>query len=194
MAITKNDEKKYQNLLAQAKSEMEAIQAIIAGRGKETHVGHVDEGQKIATIIDGPSCNSSGSHTHFIVGQSGKTLNPFNYLKPGIDYENCSGSSCGSSDGDSFNPTGSWNWPIQPKIHFAQGYGVTWAVRNTWAGRVYNFHNGIDINSDSAAIFAVQSGELYRGSYSGTNGCQLRYVRVNHDNSDLETYFLHVNF
>ena len=192
---TKNDEKKYQQLLAAVKSEFEAIQAILAGKGTEEEAGKVSAGQKIATVIQGASCNSSGSHVHFIVGQNGSTQNPFNYLKSGVDFENCSGSSCGSSDGDSFNPGGSWDWPISPKIKFSQGYGSTWAVRNTWVGRIYQFHNGIDINSNSSSeVKAVYSGTLYRGSYGGSGGCRLRYVRVDHDDSDLDTFYLHINY
>ncbi len=192
---TRNDEKKYQQLLAAAKSEFEAIQAIIAGKGEEEEVGSVSQGQRIASVIQGPSCNSSGEHLHFIVRQGNGTLNPFSHLKGGVDYENCSGSSCGSSDGDPFNPSGSWDWPINPKIKFTQGYGSTWATRNTWVGRIYSFHNGIDIKSESSSeVRAAKSGTLYRGSYTGYNGCRLRYVRVDHDDSDLDTLYLHINY
>jgi len=195
LAQTKNDEKKYQQLLSAAKSEFEAIQAIISGRGEEEKVGQVSQGARIASIIDGPSCNSSGRHLHFIVKDGANVANPFSYLKPGIDFENCSGSSCGSGDGDPFNPSGSWDWPINPKVKYTQGYGSTWAVRNTWVGRVYSAHNGIDIDSSSGTdVKAVKSGTLYRGSYSGSGGCRLRYVRVDHDDSNVETYYLHVNY
>ena len=201
LAVTRNDEKKYQQLLAQARAEYEAIQAIIAGKGTETQAGHVNEGQKIASIArwedwkagkESNTCNSSAAHVHFIVRKSGGiTDNPFSHLG-GIDYENCSGSSCGSS-GDVFNPSGSWPWPINPKIRFTQGYGYTWAVQNTWVGRIYRFHNGIDINGlSSSEVKAVQPGTLYQGSYNV--GCLLRYVRVDHDNSDLDTLYLHVNY
>ena len=46
--------------------------------------------------------------------------------------------------------------------------------------------------SSSSEVKAVKGGTLYRGSYGV--GCQLRYVRVAHDDSDLETYYLHVNY
>lgn len=193
LALTKNDEKKYQQLLSASRAELEAIQAIIAGRGEETPAGHVNEGSRIASIIAGASCNSSGAHLHFIVSENGQAKNPFQYLKP-IDYENCSGSSCGSSDGDPFSPTGSWNWPVNPKIKYSQGYGSTWAVKNTWAGKIYNFHNGIDINGSSNEVKSVRAGNLFRGSYNGSGGCKLRYVRVDHDESSLDTFYLHVNY
>ena len=192
---TRNNEKRYQELLAQTRAEYEAIQAIIAGKGEETEVGKVSQGQRIASIIQGPSCNSSGTHLHFMISQNGTTQNPFNYLKDGIGFENCSGSSCGSSDGDSFNPSGSWDWPISSKIRFTQGYGSTWAIRNSWVGRIYSFHNGLDINSESSPeVNAVQTGTLFRGSYSGSGGCRLRYVRVDHDDGDLDSFYLHINY
>jgi peptidoglycan hydrolase CwlO-like protein len=194
LKITKNDEKRYQALLAAARSELEAIQAIIAGKGTETQVGPVSQGSRIASIIAGASCNSSGQHLHFIVSQNGSVQNPFNYLKGGVAYENCSGPYCGSPDGDPFNPSGSWDWPIIPTIDFSQGFGVTWAVRNTWVGSIYSFHNGIDIDSSSPEVRAVRSGVLYRGSYVGGGGCALRYVRVDHDENDIDTFYLHVNY
>jgi peptidoglycan hydrolase CwlO-like protein len=195
LKVTKNDEKKYQSLLAAARSEFEAIQAIIAGKGDETEVGPVNEGQKIATVIQGASCNSSAAHLHFIVSEDGSTHNPFGYLNGSAAYENCSGSSCGSGDADSFNPSGSWNWPINPPIKFTQGYGNTWAVAHTWVGRIYQFHNGIDINNKGdSGVKAVRTGKLYRGSYTGYNGCKLRYVRIDHDDSNLDTFYLHINY
>lgn len=190
---TQNDEKKYQDLLAKARSEYEAIQGIIAGRGQETEVGNVTEGKVIASVISGQSCNSGGTHLHFIVARDGNTENPFNYLKSGIDYENCSGSSCGSGDGDSFNPSGSWNWPLDPKISLTQGYGSTWATRYTWVSQIYNFHNGLDIQGSSLDVKAVKGGTLYQGSYTGYNGCRLRYVRV-HQDDNLDTFYLHINY
>jgi peptidoglycan hydrolase CwlO-like protein len=194
LAITKNDEKKYQELLSAARAEYEAIQAIVAGKGDESEVGQVSAGQRIANVIQGPSCNSSGGHLHFIVSKGSTTENPFNYLKPGIDFANCSGpGEC--SEGDPFNPSGSWDWPLNPQIRYTQGYGSTWAVRNTWVGRVYNFHNGIDFDSESSSeVKSVSAGTLYRGSVSGSNGCRLRYVRVIHDGSDISTYYLHINY
>ena len=193
LKVTKNDEKRYQELLSQARSELEAIQAILAGKGSESQVGHVGEGERIASVIQGASCNSSGTHVHFIVSQAGVTHNPFSYLNS-VSYDNCSGPYCGSPDGDPFNPSGGWNWPINPSIKFNQGYGVTWAVRNTWLGSIYGFHNGIDVSGTSSEVKAVKAGTLFRGSYIGSGACTLRYVRVDHDENDLETFYLHINY
>lgn len=191
LKITQNNEAKYQILLAQARAEYLAIQGIIAGRGKESEIGLITQGQKIANIIDGPSCNSSGAHLHFTVVQNKNSLNPFNYLKS-IDYRNCSGASCGSGSGDPFNPSGEWDWPLNSPITMNQGYGNTWSINNTWVGNIYSFHNGIDIVSSSLEVKAVKTGILFRGSYNGAGGCALPYVRVKHNEGELETLYLHV--
>lgn len=189
---TNNSEAKYQSLLASARSELVAIQGIIAGQGSETKVGDVKKGDKIAAVIGSSSCNSSGAHLHFMVtNPGGATQNPFNYLKS-VSYENCSGYSCGSGDGDPFNPSGSWDWPIEPTIKFYQGYGSTWAVNHTWVRQIYSFHNGIDIYGSSLDVKAVQDGVLYRGFYSGN--CRLQYVKLEHKDSELKTFYLHVNY
>ena len=190
LAATQNDEKLYQQLISSARAELIAIQGILAGQGKEIEAGHISEGQKIASMISGSSCNSSGTHLHFMVAEGGTTHNPFSYLSGGIGYENCSGSSCGSGDGDAFNPSGSWTWPLNSPIEFNQGYGNTWAVQHTWVGRIYSFHNGIDVTSGSLEVKAVKAGTLYKGVYQG--GCNLNYVRVDHDDSNLDTLYLHV--
>ncbi|MBI4226584.1 hypothetical protein HY612_05735 [Candidatus Roizmanbacteria bacterium] len=187
--VTQSDEKIYQHLLEQARAEYAAIQGIISGAGSETKLREVKKGETIASIIPGASCNSSGGHLHFIVQENGSVTNPFNYLKS-VDYRNCSGSGCGSSDGDSFNPTGGWDWPLNPAIELEQGYGSTWATRNTWVGRIYSSHNGLDINGSANSVLSVADGDLYRGSYSV--GCALSYVKLVHKDSNIVTYYLHV--
>lgn len=189
LSVTQNDELVYQRLLQQAKAEYAAIQGIISGAGTETKLRDVSKGQQIATVISGASCNSNGGHLHFIVREGGVVSNPFNYLKS-VDHSNCSGSSCGSGDGDPFAPTGSWDWPVSPAIEFNQGYGSTWATRNSWVGRIYSFHNGIDINGTSNSVMAVADGELFRGSYAV--GCTLPYVKLIHKESNIVTFYLHV--
>lgn len=189
LAETQNNEQIYQNLLAKARAEYAAIQNIIAGAGTEAIMREVKKGEVIANLIPGASCNSSGKHLHFIVQQNSGVVNPFNFLKP-VDFKNCSGSSCDSDDGDSFNPSGSWDWPIDPTIILSQGFGQTWAIRNTWIGRIYQFHNGIDINGSSDQVKAVADGILYRGSYSV--GCALSYVKLVHKENGFVTFYLHV--
>ena len=180
---TQSDEQTYQQLLEKAKAEYAAIQQIVAGVGTETYVRDVTKGESIASIIPGPSCNSSGEHLHFIVKEGDNVVDPFSKLKP-VESVN-------DSNGDSFNPSGSWDWPLSPTIELHQGYGVTWFVRTYgW----YSFHNGIDISGTSYSVKAVADGKLYNGSYSGFNGCALPYVKVVHNDSNISTLYLHVNY
>ncbi len=180
---TNGNEATYQRLLAQARAEFEQIQGIIAGKGTESEVGSVGQGDGIATIIQGSSCNSTGTHLHFTVSRNGAAENPFNYLKS-VSYTDDSG-------GDSFTPSGSWEWPIDTPIQFNQGYGDTWYVRTYHA---YAFHNGIDISGPSSNVKAVKPGTLFQGSYVGNGGCQLRYVRVHQSDDGLDTFYLHINY
>ncbi len=186
---TQNDEQTYQSLLAAARAEYAAIQGIAAGGGTETEMREVKKGDVIASVISGASCNSSAAHLHFIVQEGGSTVSPFSHLKS-VDINNCSGSSCGSGDGDAAGGSGDWDWPISSPITMNQGYGQTWAVRNSWVGRIYNFHNGIDIVGGSSTVTAVADGMLYRGSYAV--GCTLNYVKVKHKDSNISTLYLHV--
>lgn len=189
LAQTQNDEATYQNLLAAARAEYAAIQGITSGGGTETEIREVKKGDVIASVIPGASCNSSASHLHFIVQEGTSTVSPLSRLKA-VDVNNCSGSSCGSGDGDPSTGTGDWDWPFSPPITMNQGYGQTWAVRNSWVGRIYNFHNGIDIIGASSTVTAVADGTLYRGSYAV--GCTLNYVKVKHKDSNISTLYLHV--
>ena len=186
LEITKNDEKIYEKLLSDARSEYEAINSILAGNGVETKVRSVKKGERIADIIPGPSCSSDGAHLHFMVVKNNSVQNPFNYLKS-IDYTNNSG-------GDSFNPTGGWDWPMSPQIKFNQGFGDTWSIKHTWVSQIYSFHNGIDIAGSSTTVTTPTDGELYRGSYYiRRKNCNLRYVKVVGQDG-IHTLNLHVNY
>jgi len=188
---TQNDEQKYQSLLQQLRAEYAAIQQILSGSGDESIAKSVKKGETIATVIPGASCNSSGSHLHFIVQDGSSVVNPLTYLKR-IAINNCSGSSCGSGDGDNAEGTGSWDWPLTEPITLSQGYGRTWTVRNTYVGSIYNSHNGIDITSSSLNVTAISDGEMTKGSYTGTGGCALPYLKLKHADSNFTTFYLHV--
>ncbi|HUQ85165.1 MAG TPA: hypothetical protein VM077_02475 [Candidatus Limnocylindrales bacterium] len=183
LAQTKGSEANYQALLSETKAEYEAIQGIVSGRGNEGAVGSVAQGDVIASIKQGASCNSSGAHLHFTVSRNGSTENPFSYLKS-VDHNN--------NAGDPFNPSGSWDWPMNPTIQFHQGYGNTGFASS--GASFYNFHNGIDISGSSLVVKAVKSGEMFQGSYTGNGGCRLQYVRVHHTDDGLDTFYLHINY
>lgn len=190
---TKNSEVEYQRRLSALDAEQKAIKAIISGGGTETPEGPVKAGDRIASVILGKSCNSSNTHLHFMVTENGATKNPFNYLQS-TDHRNCSGSSCDSSDGDNFNPSGNWSWPLSPAITMMQGYGSTWAVKHTWVSRIYSAHDGIDITGQSPIVKAVADGDLYRGKFSGSGGCALQYVKLKHKDSNIVSWYLHINY
>lgn len=180
LTITKNDERTYQNLLAQTQAEYAAIQGIVSGAGTESKIRDVKKGDTIATLISGSSCNSSGAHLHFIVQDGSAVINPFSKLRDTghVDY----------SGGDSWSPSGDWDWPLGGSIEFNQGYGSDTSFIKTGSA-FYSFHNGIDIYAPSSVV-AVSDGELYRGSYAV--GCTLSYVRLKHKDSNYSTLYLHV--
>jgi peptidoglycan hydrolase CwlO-like protein len=185
LAITRNDEKRYQNLLAKARAELAAIQAIIAGRGEETEVGFVSEGSRIASVIPSVSACSSGAHLHFEVVQGGAHQNPANVLIPkSVIWDN-------TPDGQ-FGFSGSWQWPLNDPIRITQGYGMTYyaSVLKYYGGSP---HTGLDmVNSNDHTVKAARSGTLYRGAI-GCGGGTLRYVRVQ-QRDGYDTYYLHVNY
>jgi len=188
LLTTRNDEARYQVMLKQAQDELEAIEQILVGSGNEEEVKTVSKGEKIASVIQGASCSSSGTHLHFMVKTGNVAQSPFSRLKSGVTYQD-------NSNGDAFNPSGSWDWPIREKIDFNQGYGKTWSIAHTWVGRIYSFHNGIDIASNSSAeVYASHEGKLYRGKINA-GSCTLKYVRVqDKDDQSLSTLYLHVNY
>jgi len=185
LAVTRNDEKRYQQLLAKARAELEAIQAIIAGKGEETEVGGVSEGARIASIIPSASACSSGGHLHFQVVTNGAYQNPTNFLIPkSVEWDN-------APDGQ-FSFSGSWQWPLNDPVRITQGYGMTYyaSVLNYYGGAP---HTGIDmVNDNDYTVKAVRNGTLYQGAI-GCGGGTLRYVRVKQGDG-YDIYYLHVNY
>lgn len=187
LELTKNDEKRFQELLASARAELEAIQSIIAGKGQETKVGDINEGNKIASIIPSSSACSTGAHLHFEVAKNGAHQNPAGYLKSAslsYDYDT-------NQVPETVNPGGSWRWPLDEPITITQIYGATFWTKYLH----YNFHTGIDMKRSGepgAAVFAVNKGALYRGAIA-CGGGTLRYVKVDHGDG-LASYYLHVNY
>lgn len=177
---TKNSESQYQKLLAAAQAELVAIRGIIAGLGKEVQIRTVGEGERIASIIQGASPCSTGTHLHFEVAQGGSRRNPFDLLKnTNLIWDNADPAQ---------NGTGSWNWPLNDPIRITQGYG-----RTTYSSRYTgDVHTGVDMVTDNATVKAVRSGELYQGSMKCGSG-NLLYVRVKQADS-FDTYYLHVNY
>ena len=185
---TRHSETRYQQELAKTLAELEAIQSIIAGRGNESEVGGINQGETIAAIIPTASPCSTGPHLHFEVVKDNAHHDPTGYLKS-IDTQ-------WNNDPDgSFGFGGSWEWPVDNPAQINQGYGMTYyaRVRRAYGGAP---HTGIDIISKDKGNYqvkAVKPGKLFRGSIQCGGGL-LRYVRVEHQDDGISTYFLHVNY
>lgn len=182
LAATKNDEAKYQNLLAQAQAE----QAIVFGGGTETFIRDVSQGEPIGSIAShsaSPGC-STGAHLHFEVHKDNSVQNPNSYLRPG-GYSYPSGYD--QSYYGSVSPSGDLPWPLNETVIIYQGYGS-----HPFAKSFYNngTHQGIDIDSGSKTVKSVKSGKLYGGSYNCSNG-KLFYAKIDHGDG-LTTWYLHM--
>ena len=180
LEVTKNDEKKYQSLLAIAVSEQNAIRSAIQSAKLENGTP-INKGDTIAVIGNTgyPNC-SSGDHLHFEIRKDGAVQNPASYLKStSIIWDN-------QPDGQ-FEFVGEWDFPIgNPRI--TQGYGMTYWARLGWYSG--GPHTGIDMVSDNISIRAPQSGTLYKGS-AGCKGSLMNYVAIDHGGG-LFSWYWHV--
>ncbi len=185
---TQNNEARFQKELAKTLSELEAIQSILAGKGDESKVKDVGAGDQIASIIVGPSACSTGTHLHFEVVKNGVNHNPADYLR-GADI-------VWNNDPDgSFGFGGGWEWPLNDPARITQGYGMSYyaRVKRAYGGQP---HTGIDMLSktgSNVSVKAVKAGAMYRGSIK-CGGGYLRYVKVEHKDEPVSTYYLHVNY
>jgi len=178
---TKNDEKKYQELLAQALAEKAAIEAALVAGVK---VGPVSQGDPIGLIGNSgyPSC-STGKHLHFEVRKDGNWTDPAQYLqnKTVIDDQNGGGNVTLGS--------GNWPWPIQDPIRVTQFYGHTpYSWRYTYSG---GLHTGIDMVSNSSDVIrAPAAGTLYKSAQKCGNSI-MNVVYIEHGDNLISLY-LHV--
>lgn len=182
LEATKNDEAKFQRLLAQAQAE----QAIVFGGGTESFLRDVNGGDSIGSIAShsaSPGC-STGAHLHFEVHKNNSVENPNNYLKSG-GYTYPSGYD--QSYYGSVDPHGDLPWPLTETVIIYQGYGSHPFAKSFYGNGT---HQGIDMDSGSKTVKAVKSGKLYGGSYSCTNG-KLFYAKIDHGDG-LTTWYLHM--
>lgn len=183
LSVTRNDEKKYQELLITARAEL----AISLGQGNETFLRDVKEGEKIGTIISGRSGCSTGTHLHFEIHQGDTIMDPNNLLKQiSFSYsDNYDISYYGS-----ISPHGSWNWPMNEPIQINQGFGSHGYARVFYPGGT---HNGFDLTSSDRTVKAVKDGKFYGGSYQcgGRNSGVLLYAKVDQGDG-ITAWYLHM--
>lgn len=182
LAVTRNDESRYQRLLTQAQAE----RAIVFGGGQDSFIRNVNQGDAVGTIAShgaSPGC-STGAHLHFEVHKDGSVQDPNNYLQStSIQYPKDYNSDLYRT----VNPHGDLPWPINPPIQINQGFGAQ--PNSSFYGAAG--HTGIDVDSlSSSAVKVVKSGKLYGGSYQCRTG-PLYYAKVEHDGG-LLTWYLHI--
>lgn len=180
LEVTRNDEKRYQELLAASRAEANAIeQAMQQSLALLKNGTAVEEGTQIALMGNSgyPYC-SSGPHLHFEVRRNDNPNDPASFLKNiSLKYE----------DGNvgRINSTGDWNWPLsEPTI--TQEYGMSYWARLGW----YNGgpHTGIDMISSSNVIKAPKKGILYKGSTS-CRGAGMNFVAIDHGDGLISWYW-----
>lgn len=187
LSVTKNDEKKYQQLLAAAQSERSAIEGVISSI-KLVNGTPVIKGQIIAQVGNSgaPYC-STGPHLHFEIRLNGGDVNPSGYLKSGVNYAYTYTSEQFGYYG-SIGPSGDWDWPLDELIQINQGYGSHGYARSFYPDGV---HHGIDMDSASSSLIkAPKEGTLYKGSTS-CSGVSMNYVAVDHG-SGVVSWYWHV--
>ena len=176
---TRNSEAVYQQLLAQALAEKNALERAIVEAVK---VGPVKKGDPIALVGNTgyPAC-STGAHLHFEVRQ-GSWVNPANYLSSrSVIMDDGGSASVGS---------GSWDWPLEGDIVITQNFGQTpYSWRYTYSGGI---HTGIDMTSKSSSVIrAPKDGTLYSSSQSCGSSSIIKIKYIDHGDGVL-SFYLHV--
>lgn len=183
--VTKNDERRYQELLAKARAEQEAIKGVLASIQLKDG-SPIKEGEAIAVVgnTGHPYC-STGPHLHFEVTKNGVSDNPNNYLRSGISFKYSYPEDKYDYYG-TISPQGSWNWPLNETVQINQGYGSHGYAKSFYPDGT---HHGIDMDSDSSSVIkAPRDGTVYKGTAS-CKGASMNYVAIEHGDGVISWYW-----
>ncbi|HLD24545.1 MAG TPA: peptidoglycan DD-metalloendopeptidase family protein [Patescibacteria group bacterium] len=179
---TRNSEAVYQQLLAQALAEKQALERALIDAVK---VGPVKKGDPIALVGNTgyPGC-STGAHLHFEVRQGGSWVDPSSYLSSKTVRDDQNGGSDWTLGG------GSWNWPLSDTIRLTQRFGKTpWSWRYGYSGGI---HTGFDmVSTGGDVIRAPADGDLYSSSQSCGTSSVIKIKYIDHGSGTL-SFYLHV--
>jgi len=167
LEITKNDEKKYQQLKAEAEAELKSL--INARLDK---VVEVKKGQILG--IMGNTGYSFGAHLHFGLYD----LREENVAK--WVYEN---------DIDPLGYISQYQWPMDQPIRITQERGIT-KYSSMYRD---NYHHGIDMVSSTKLIYAVNDGMAYyyKDRYPNQKIGSGNHVKLFHSDGKM-TLYLHM--